>query len=283
MTTLLEEKLREAIERKNEDVTTFTWKGSKSLDENGKYIQSEVKLIDMSNNDLTKAYDHCKKMLFNKDTQNPGRYIVLENISDQKDKCGAELFIRFVEQEHDLSRFSLMNTITNFLSVNKEVFKSVRPKLKDMFSNIPNEFEQLDLNLIIDGCLDRLGAFNKKHITRTFVLKQGIWLTPSESKELLRPNEPKGKDILPMIRESLNIKDVEKLNINSRGINYTQMRAMLNLKPNKKYKDLTTVQLETLRNRILFDLEENVKIHISAWERRMEEIEMVATHKGYKL
>ena len=61
------------------------------------------------------------------------------------------------------------------------------------------------------------------------------------------------------------------------------MRAMLNIKPNKKYMDLTTSQLETLRNRILFNLEEAVKEHIAAWERRMEEIEMVATFKGFKL
>ena len=283
MATLMEKKLKEAIEKKNEDITSFTWKGSKSLDEGGKYVQSEIRLVDMSSDDLAKAYDHCKKMLFNKDNQNPGRYVVLENISDQKDKCGVELFLRYIEPEHGLSRFSLMTTITNFLSINKEVLKGARPVLKDMFSGIPNEFENLELNLVVDGCLDRLGAFNKKHITRTFILKQGIWLTPSESKEILKPNEPKGKDILPILREALNIKDLEKLNINSRGINYTQMRAMLNLKPNKKYKDLTTMQLETLRNRILFDLEENVKNHIFAWEKRMEEIELVANHKGYKL
>ena len=61
------------------------------------------------------------------------------------------------------------------------------------------------------------------------------------------------------------------------------MRAMLNIKPNKKYMDLTTVQLETLRYRILFNLEETVKDHITSWERRMEEIEMVAEAKGYRL
>ena len=61
------------------------------------------------------------------------------------------------------------------------------------------------------------------------------------------------------------------------------MRAMLNIKSNRKYLDLTTAQLETLRYRILFNLEETVKDHIAAWESRMEEIELVATHKGYSL
>ena len=58
---------------------------------------------------------------------------------------------------------------------------------------------------------------------------------------------------------------------------------MLNLKPNKKYMDLTTVQLETLRYRILFSLEETVKSHIASWERRMEEIELVCENKNFKL
>ena len=125
-------------------------------------------------------------------------------------------------------------------------------------------------------------AFNKKHITRTFILKQGVWLTPTESKELLG-KEGVEVDRLAVIREHLGIKDVERVNLNSRGINYTQMRAMLNLKPNKKYADLTTDQLETLRNRILFNLEEEVKSHITAWEKRMEEIELVAEHNNIKL
>ena len=61
------------------------------------------------------------------------------------------------------------------------------------------------------------------------------------------------------------------------------MRGMLNIKPDRKYMDLTTIQLETLRYRILFNLEENVKEHISFWERKMEELEMVAQYKDIKL
>ena len=158
-----------------------------------------------------------------------------------------------------------------------------KPFFNDMFTGIPNEFEHLSLDLIVVGCLDLLGAFNKKHITRTFILKQGIWLTPSEAKDLIMPEKSNIKDRLEIIRDHLNLKEVERLYINSRGINYTQMRAMLTLKPNKKYTDLTSNQLETLRNRILFNLEEVVKNHIHSWERRMEEIEMVAEHNKIKI
>ena len=279
---MLNEKLTEAIEKKESDFKSFIWKGNKTLDKNGKYQQSEKKMLDMSENELKSCYNHCKTMLFNRDSQNPGRYLVLEIISDQKDRCGAELFLRFLEQNKNMSRFSLLGTINEFLSKNKEVFKLKKPILEDVFSSIPEEYEKLPLSLIVDGCLDKLGAFNKKHITRTFVLKHGIWLTPSEVKDLTE-SETETTDRLSLIRERLSLKDVEKLYINSKGINFTQMRAMLNLKPNKKYMDLTTVQLETLRYKMLFNLEETVKSHINSWEKRMEEIEQISNFKNFKL
>ena len=281
--TLMEEKLKQAIDKKSTDIQSFEWKGEKTIDENGNYQQQIKKLVDMTGEELGACYSHCKKMLFNKDSQNPGRYLVLELIADQMDKCGVELFLRYIDVNYNTSRFSLMSRITTFLTDNKLAFKETKPLLKHMFGNIPNEYENIPLSLILDGCLDRLGTFNKKHITRTFILKQGIWLTPAEVKELTSSDFDEKSNRLQIIREALGIKDVEKLYLNSKGINYTQMRAMLNLKPNKKYTDLTTNQLETLRGRILFNLEEEVKNHIAAWETRMSQIEMVAKSKGTSL
>jgi hypothetical protein len=269
---------------KEMNISSFIWKGNKTLDESGKFIQTEQRLIDMTEHQLQSCYNHCKTMLFNKDSQNPGRYSVLELIADQRDRCGIELFLRHVEHDRGLSRFNLIESINTFLKNNVEALKKIKPTLDIMFSNIPDEFEKLSATLVIDGCLDRLGVFNKKHITRTFILKQGIWLTPSESKELSEYEESNTMaDKMLIIRDRLNIKEVEKLYLNSKGLNYTQMRAMLNIKPNKKYADLTTLQLELLRNKILFNLEETVKNHIVSWENRMEEIELVADYLEYRL
>ena len=282
MSTLMEEKLREAIDKKQSDINSFVWKGEKELDANGRYKQVEIKMLNLSEADIRKYYDHCKKMLFNQDPLRPGRYLVLEKIPEQKDRCGAELFLRYLEQNKGMSRFSLLSSINEFQKNNREILKTYKPNIDEVFSNIPEEFNKIPLSLIIDGCLDRLGTFNKKAITRNFILKQGIWLTPTESKELI-DESGLGKQRLDIIRERLNIKDVEHLSINSKGLNLTQMRGMLNIKPDRKYMDLTTIQLETLRYRILFNLEENVKEHISFWERKMEELEMVAQYKDIKL
>lgn len=282
--TLMEEKLKEAYSKKQVDINSFVWKGNKTLDKDGKYVQTEKKLSLMNEYEINECYDYCKTMLFNKDIQTPGRYLVLEIISEQKNKCGVELFLRYVNQKNNLSKFVLLGMINEFFKINKEAFRDYTPNVGDMFSGIPSEFMKISLSLVIDGCLDRLGVFNRKHITRTFILKQGIWLTPSESKELIELNDDNTiKDRMLVIRERLNIKEIEKLYISDKGLNFTQMRALLNIKPNKKYVDLTTMQLETLRNRILFNLEESVKEHIAAWERRMEEIELVAEFKGFRI
>ena len=277
----MEEKLKEAIDKKQSDINSFVWKGEKELDASGRYKQPEIKMINLSQEDLQKYYDHCKKMLFNQDPSKPGRYLVLERIPEQRDRCGAELFLRYLEQNKGMSRFSLLGSINEFQKNNREILKTWKPTIEDVFANIPEEFGKIPLSLVIDGCLDRLGTFNKKAITRNFVLKQGIWLTPTESKELME--EGSGKQRLEIIRERLNIQDVERLSINSKGLNFTQMRAMLNIKQDRKYMDLTTTQLETLRYRILFNLEENVKEHIAFWERKMEELEIIANYRGIKL
>lgn len=266
------------------EINSYVWKGHKEIDENGVYQQGEKKMVDMTESELKTAYNHCKTMLFNKDIHNPGRYLVLEMVSDQRDRCGAELFLRYAEQTKGTSRINLIGAINEFKVNNKEVLANIRPTLDIAFKNLPDEFKNTPLDLVLDGCLDRLGAFTKKHITRAFILRQGVWLTPVEAKDLVEKDafgNPVSK--LDVIRDRLNIKDVERLSINSKGLNYTELRAMLTLRPNKKYRDLTTSQLETLRNKILFILEETVKKHIDAWEERMIQIEKVAKFKNFKL
>ena len=267
-----------------EELENLVWKTEKKIDENGKYKQSEIRLIDMSESELKKAYNHCVTMLFNNDFKKPGRYNVLNLISDQRSRCGAELFLRYVEQIQGYSRISLMSTINTFLNANKEVLKDEKPPLDIVFTNLPNEFIGVPLDLIIDGCLDRLGAMDKSHITRAFILRQGLWLTSLESKDLTEIDKlGTVRNRIDVIKERLNLKPIENIIINSKGLNYTELRAMINLKPNKKYRDLTTVQLETLRNKILFILEQDVKKHIDGWESRMDDIEKIAKFKEIKL
>jgi hypothetical protein len=57
---------------------------------------------------------------------------------------------------------------------------------------------------------------------------------------------------------------------------------MLTLK-NKKYSDLTTEQLVTLRNKVLYRYDSVVRQHIYQWNEKIRQIELVAKEKGFVL
>jgi hypothetical protein len=124
---------------------------------------------------------------------------------------------------------------------------------------------------------------NKQHITLTFILKQGLWFTTAESKDLTELDiNGKIRNKLDVVKERLGLRPDTNILINPKGLTYSQLRAMINL-TSKKYTDLTTEQLQTLRNRILFASEENIRLHISQWERRINQINEVAKYKEFTI
>lgn len=286
---IVKKALEEAQAAKENNIKSFIWKGAKE-EVNGEKVQTEYRLVDCTEEQLRSFYQHCKSMLYNTDKAHPGRHVLLDIIKEQREKCNTELYLRYLEKGSEdrkaYPRFLYRNDISQVIELNKE--KLTRDKLKELpistlTSGIPSEFAGIPIELVMDGCLDALGKFNKQHITLTFILKQGLWFTPQEMKDLLEKDENGNtRDRLEVVRERLNLKSTANLYVNSRGLTYAQLRAMINLK-SKKYFDLTTEQLTTLRDKVLFLLEEEVKYHIEQWETRMAQIEKVAEHYGYTL
>ena len=190
MSTLMEEKLREAIDKKQSDINSFVWKGEKELDANGRYKQVEIKMLNLSEADIRKYYDHCKKMLFNQDHLRPGRYLVLEEIKKQTLYCNAELAVRwFLQIVNDkdtpvYSRFSLINEINDFIELNKDGIKVQDLKLKDIYNGVPIDYSNISVDLFLKSCKDTLGKFNKSHITQTFIVNLGIWFSQDEIRKV---------------------------------------------------------------------------------------------------
>jgi len=145
----------------------------------------------------------------------------------------------------------------------------------------PPEFDSLTLDKIMNGCLDLLGSFNRNHLTLTFLTSLGLWFTEQEKKEL---NDVKNKNIdkLDIVRQRLNIPSNIQLRLNDTGLSFHELRAMLTLK-NKKYSDLTTEQLVTLRNKVLYRYDSVVRQHIYQWNEKIRQIELVAEEKGFVL
>ena len=130
---------------------------------------------------------------------------------------------------------------------------------------------------------DNKTDFDNKHITFSFILNMGVYLTPTEMKEFdEKDKDGNTRSKLEVIKERLGIKPSVRLTVKPTGLNFSELRAMVNLK-SKKYSDLTTDQLTVLRNKVLFRLENEVMFHIEQWEERMRQIELVAKEKGIEL
>jgi hypothetical protein len=286
--TLMKDKLQEAIEAKNNDIKTFIWKTAKKQDG----TQDIINLADATEEQLNKFYKHCQSMLYSRDNINPGRVVLMDIIKEQRNKCNVELFLRKLESgeicanKKEYPRYLYLQDVRSYIDAHKEDFPSNELDTITIASctgGLPREFERININDVLDGCLDNLGIFNNKHITFNFILSLGICLTPAELKEMEeKDDEGKLKNKLDVIKEKLNIKSSVRLKVKSNGLNFKELRAMLNLKT-KKYSDLTTDQLTLLRNKVLFCLENEIKFHISQWEERIRQIELVAKTKGIQL
>jgi len=274
---IIGERFAEAVENKKNDVNSFVWKGKKT-EVDGKLVQSEVKMMDASPEELQTFYDYCVLMLNNTDPKTPGRKVLLSIISDQLERCNCELCLRWFKTEKRKERFTIMMEVQEAMKkvgLDRNDVKTY--SLKNMNYGVPDEYSKVPLTLLLDGCLDKLGYFNKQHITLSFILKQGVWFTAEDKKDLTVRSEKTGdyRDLIEVAKENLNLKPEIELKKSTKGLNYKQLRAMTTLR-SKKYSDLTTPQLETLRNRILFSLIDDCEFHIKQWETRMNQIMLVA-------
>lgn len=307
--TVLGDKLAEALNKQKEDLTSYVWRGPKVMNENHELVQNEIKLVDASQEQLTKFYEHCKTMLYNRDKVKPGRYILKSLINDQINKCNTVLFLRWLENKYKPSAnrttrtsYVLFNDLRTLLDNNKKVLpKKIwnTTSITAIMSDIPDEFENITIENLLDGCLDTLGIFDTRHITLSFITKLGLWFTPTEMKDLteIDPKTGKNKDRIEVIRERLNINPNIQIRLNSKGLTYTEFRAMLNLLRKKyvdqstkqlvvmckKYNDLTNDQLITLRNKVLFMFSIEVDKHIKQWIDRIYQIDKVAQSKGWDI
>lgn len=287
MTQLMKEKLMEAIEAKQNDVRNFIWKYARKHDG----TQDEIRLMDATPEQLQQFYNHCYSMLYSEDKVNPGRYVLLDIIREQRDKCNVELYLRKLAEGaftggEGISKYAYCQNILDCIKKNKQHFPQSELKnipITAVTGGVPKEFSRLSIDEVLSGCLDTLGVLNTKHITFSFIKNLGIYLTPEEMKDLIERDENGAiRSRLEVIKERLNINPSVMLSVKPSGLSYAEFRSMLNLR-SKKYAELTIPQLTTLRNKVLFCLEREVTHHASQWEDKIHQLELVATAKGITL
>ncbi len=288
MNTVLGEALEVALKAKKNDYSNFVWKGEKRKD-GDKYVQNSEKIIEMTPERLKECWNHCEKMLRNNNPKNLGRYNVLEEVLSQINKCNTELLLRYFEntyqkREHGSAtkRFSLMISLRQLMSNNQEISDWSTVPISKISDNLPDEFKDVSIADILDGCTDNLGVFVKQHLTMTFITKMGLWFTKAEENEL-KGSSNSNTERLKIAKERLHLPTKLVLRFSEKGLSFHEMRAMLTLPKKQKYSDMTTEQLVTLRNKVLLRLSREIDGHIFSWKRLQKQIELVAKSKGIDL
>lgn len=281
--TVLGDKLREALNDKANDVNSYVWKGPKV---NG--VQEEIKLVDADYDQLKRFYNHCEQMLYNSDTKNPGRLILLDIVSDQIQRCRAELLIRWLRAEKQYTNTRCLEDLRITIKNNKEILTNETIKvypIGNILNGIPVEFREVPVSLVMDACLDSLGLFDNSHLTLNFIVKMGLWFTQQEmQKDLYRKDPVTGKAVnrLLVVSKELRLNPSISLKICDTGLSYAEFRSMCRLKRDK-YANLTSDQLRLLSSKVLYRFQNQCESQAKQWKDKMEEIKKVAELKGWDI
>lgn len=281
--TVLGDKLREALNDKANDVNSYVWKGPKV---NG--VQEEIKLVDADYDQLKRFYNHCEQMLYSSDTKNPGRLTLLDIVSDQIQRCRAELLIRWLRAEKQYTNTRCLEDLRITIKNNKEILTNETIKvypIGNILNGIPVEFREVPVSLVMDACLDSLGLFDNSHLTLNFIVKMGLWFTQQEmQKDLYRKDPVTGKAVnrLLVVSKELRLNPSISLKICDTGLSYAEFRSMCRLKRDK-YANLTSDQLRLLSSKVLYRFQNQCESQAKQWKDKMEEIKKVAELKGWDI
>lgn len=282
MTLQIKEALENAIPENfvlEPEYTKYIWKGPKTIKEDGTFQQQEYRLVDCTEEQLVSFLKHANQMLENKDVKNPGRFKVRKEIFLQIHKCNAELFIR-EQVGRGITRFNFISIIREYLHNNQITLSDLKGStLKDIIQNDLYEYSNVPVDVVMETCLDKSGVFNKQHLTTTFILKQGVWLTHEEYQEHI--NHIKGKNkkqVEEYLKLILGVNPKHNLRITSSGLSLSEMKEALAIKE-MKYSMMSSEKLRILRDKLLFVLLKDVDDHINQWTILISNIEEVLSKR----
>lgn len=275
-------------------IQDYIWK-DRRLTKNKEEKQVTYKLVDTDEYTLNTMYHHCKDMLYSTNINHLGRVVILDCIKEQLGYCGAELALRYFKSLKDINNQNIY-TEENLLSDLRtwlKVKKANEPH-KDKFClgdlvQVPSYIKSVSVEDLILACRDALPIFDHSKITFSFIYSMGIYFTEKELQELkIHISSTSLKDKIVEIKHQLGLYDDKVININPSGLSESQFRDMIRMKKGNnfrkcKYSDLSTSQLNTLRNKVLFTLEDKIMKQIEIWKTLMGQIEEVAEYKKYKL
>lgn len=267
--------LKNAMANKTNDLNQYVWKGK-----DGK----EIRLLDMSPDELQKAYNHTTDMLYNTNKYTPGKLQVKKNIRTLISHCNAELLKRYIIHECSVDILKSPIEIIQFIRDSKKANNLTdTDSVTTLFNHLPKEFESITLDLLLSSCLDQLDIINRKMISDNFILSQGIWLTDSEKFDLTEyDSNGQIRPWMEVIKERLILPNI-KLRVDPKGFSYSEFRSLIHLSPLPKISSLPTDTLRLLRDKVFILLDADTDYHIAKWEEIKSNIEKVAEYKKITL
>lgn len=268
------ENLQEAIDEKKNDINLMVWRLKDGRN---------VRLMDMSQQELQKAYIHTTDMLYNKNRFQPGKEIMKNNLKVLISDCNAEMFLRYILHECDIEILRTGLQVADFIRNGKS-----SNNLKDddfvttLFGSVPREYQNVTLGDLMKACFDKLGVINRKMISDNFIISQGIWLTESEKQDLTEFSNGKIRPWLDVIKERLFLDNV-RLRVNTNGFSYSEFKCLMHLDPISKISNLPSSTLKLMRDKVLVLLDSDTDYHIEKWNTLMHNIERVCEYKGITL
>lgn len=267
--------LKNAMANKINDLNQYVWKGK-----DGK----EIRLLDMSPDELQKVYNHTTDMLYNTNKYTPGKLQVKKNIRTLISHCNAELLKRYIIHECNVDILKSPIEIIQFIRDSKKANNLTdTDSVTTLFNHLPKEFESITLDLLLSSCLDQLDIINRKMISDNFILSQGIWLTDSEKVDLTEyDSNGQIRPWMEVIKERLILPNI-KLRVDPKGFSYSEFRSLVHLSPLPKISSLPTDTLRLLRDKVFILLDADTDYHIAKWEEIKSNIEKVAEYKKITL
>lgn len=269
------EVLNKAITDKQNSLDNLVWKRADG---------TMVKMLDMSKDDLIKAYNHCYSMLYSTSRYSPGKYQVRKNIESMYENCNAELLLRYILNVCEISELKTNKNIVDLVNIYRaDKHIKDRDYVTVIFEHLPSNFEKVTIEKLVRACLDSLEPFNKGLVSNNFIISEGIWFTEDERKDLTEYNEDGSlRNRLDVMKERLFLKDI-RLKIDPKGLSYNEFRALINLEPYQKFSTIPSSTLELLRDKTLLALDNNLEWHIQKWEKLLGDLKRVTDYKEIKL
>lgn len=272
----LGDKLTQAFDNKNNDINRWTWRMS-----NG----TEIRMMDMTYDQLQRAYWHVQDMLYNKDPYHPGVQRKRDQVRRMWDCANTELLLRYILHDCRVDGLRTNKELLDYISSQKHTNNLKNSdSVTTIFNGLDSIYHSITIDQLLSACLDSMDAFNKRLLSDKFILSLGIWLTEDEKRDLTEYDSAgRYRNKKDVIKERLFLNNNVELRFSPQGLSYSEFRALVRIEGRPKFSALPTDTIKLLRDKILLLLDQDLEYHVNRWDVLNEKLLNVAMQKGFIL